>query len=152
MEYALIAELLELADACIEMRLGRIVELHNSEWQAAENSSILAEYIKKHPSIHHCGGVHIGGTLVLVSGYIDKVREISRIKELTRSLFVKAPLAVYKELRGNVYENVLRTAGHFNRKAFTWAKRIDKERIDDKTLAKATAAPAVTLDRSAVPC
>ncbi|MCB2182649.1 MAG: PKD domain-containing protein [Desulfobulbaceae bacterium] len=146
-EYALIAELLELADACIEMRLGRIVELHNSEWQAAENSSILAEYIKKHPSIHHCGGVHIGGTLVLVSGYIDKVREISRIKELTRSLFVKAPLAVYKELRGNVYENVLRTAGHFNRKAFTWAKRIDKERIDDKTLAKATAAPAVTLDR-----
>ncbi|NOR11308.1 MAG: PKD domain-containing protein [Desulfovibrionaceae bacterium] len=146
-EYALISELLELADACIEMRLGRIVELHNNEWQAAENSSILADYIKKHPAIHHCGGVHIGGTHVLVSGYIDKVREIKKIKELTRPLFIKAPLAVYKELRGNVYENVLRTAGHFNRKAFTWSKRIDKERIEDKTLARVAPAPAITLDR-----
>lgn len=146
-EYALIAELLELADACIDMRLGKIVELHNNEWDAAENAGILADYIKKHPTIHHCGGVHIGGTHVLVSGYIDKVREIKKIVKLTRPLFIKAPLAVYKELRGNVYENILRTAGHFNRKAFTWSKRIDKERIEDKTLAKADMAPPITLDR-----
>ena len=147
-EYALIAELLELVDSCLDSRLGQIVELHNNEWQAAENAGILADYIKKHPTIHHCGGVHIGGTHVLVSGYIDKVREITRIRELTRPLFVKAPLAVYKELRGNVYENVLRTAGHFNRKAFTWSKRIDKERIEARTPTKADLAPAISLDRT----
>jgi PKD repeat protein len=147
-EYALIAELLELVDSCLDSRLGRIVELHNNEWQAAENAGVLADYVKNHPTIHHCGGVHIGGTHVLVSGYIDKVREITRMKELTRPLFIKAPLAVYKELRGNVYENVLRTAGHFNRKAFTWSKRIDKERIKDKTLIKAELAPAISLDRT----
>lgn len=147
-EYALIAELLELVDACLDKRLGKIAELHKSEWQAAENAGVLADYIKKHPSIHYCGGVHVGGTHVLVSGYIDKVREISRIKELTRPLFVKAPLAVYKELRGNVYENVLRTAGHFNRKAFTWSKGIDLQRIKDSTRVKEDPAPVITLDRT----
>ena len=147
-EYALIAELLELVDACLDMRLGKIAELHNSEWQAAENAGILADYIKQHPTIHHCGGVHIGGTHIIVSGYIDKVREIGKIKELTRPLFIKAPLAVYKELRGNVYENVLRTAGHFNRKAFTWSKRIDKERIQASKSAPKDLVPAISLDRS----
>jgi len=147
-EYALITELLGLVDSCLDMRLGRIVELHNTEWQAAENAGILADYVKKHPTIHHCGGVHTGGTHVLVSGYIDKVREITRIRELTRPLFLRAPLAVYKELRGNVYENVLRTAGHFNRKAFTWSKRIDKERIKTKTQTKADLVPAISLDRT----
>lgn len=147
-EYALIAELLELVDSCFDMRLGKIVELHNNEWHAAENADILADYIDKHPALHHCGGVHSGGTHVLVSGYIDKVREITRIKELTRPLFIRAPLAVYKELRGNVYENVLRTAGHFNRKAFTWSKRIDKERIESRIKTKAVLAPAISLDRT----
>lgn len=147
-EYALISELLELVDACLDTQLGKIVDLHNSEWQAAENAGILADYIKQHPSIHHCGGVHIGGTHVLVSGYIDKVREITKITELTRPVFVKAPLAVYQELRGNVYENVLRTAGHFNRKAFTWSKKIDQERIEKKIPTKADLAPAISLDRT----
>jgi PKD repeat protein len=147
-EYALIAELLELADACLDTRLGKIAELHNNAWQAAENAGILSEYIKRHPALHHCGGVHVGGTHIVVSGYIDKIREIDRIKELTRPIFVKAPLAVYKELRGNVYENVLRTAGHFNRKAFTWSKRIDKERIDVAKLSSKELAPALSLDRT----
>lgn len=147
-EYALISELLEISDACLEHRLGNIARMHGQEWLSAENSGILSEYIKRHPGIHHCAGVHLPGTLVLVSGYIDKVKETRRIKELTRPIFTKAPLAVYNNLRGNIYENMLRTAGRFNLKAFRWNKLIEKERIKaDISRVRIDPVPAVTLDR-----
>lgn len=145
-EYALIAELLEISDACLAHHLGTIASMHGQEWLAAENAGILSEYIKKHPGIHHCAGVHLPGTLVLVSGYIDKVKETRRIKELTRPIFTKAPLAVYNNLRGNIYENMLRTAGHFNLKAFRWNKLIEKERIKaDISRRHLDPVPAITL-------
>ncbi|MCP4117491.1 MAG: PKD domain-containing protein [Desulfobacteraceae bacterium] len=147
-EYALISELLEIADACLAGRLGTIANMHGREWLAAENSGILSEYIKRHPGIHHCAGVHLPGTLVLVSGYIDKVKETRRIKKLTRPLFTRAPLAVYNNLRGNIYENMLRTAGHFNLKAFRWNKLIRKERIKaDISKRPPAPVPAVTLEK-----
>lgn len=145
-EYALIAALLEISDACLAHRLETIAGMHGREWLAAENAGILSEYIKKHPGLHHCAGVHLPGTLVLVSGYIDKVKETRRIEELTRPIFSKAPLAVYNTLRGNIYENMLRTAGHFNLKAFRWNKLIEKDRIKtDISRRRPDPGPAVTL-------
>ncbi len=146
-EVALIAELLEIADSCIDERLINIVKMHNEEWEEAENASIFSEFLKQHPGVEHRAGVPKGGTFILVSGTVQKDKRVRTIKELSMPrLYKKPPLAVYDNLRGNVYENMVRSAGFFNRKAFTWSKLIDRKRI--KTGAMQSATPSLTLEKN----
>ncbi len=147
-EYGLIAECMEIADSCIDERLTHIVERHNREWQAAENAGLFSEFVKQHPGVDHRAGVPKGGTFILVSGVVKAEKRRRLVDRLTLPrLYKQPPLAVYQQRRGNVYENMLRTAGHFNKKAFTWSKRIDLNRVTAKPTLEADI-PAVSLEKN----